>query len=119
MPELMTALAEQVIAGDYYCVNDDERPGRVSIDWPWSLASTALSSLPDCDEAGLRHLEALCARVEREDWVTRWDDPGDYPSGAGAGPLPTRWEAAPEVHALARAVREIVDDLRGKEASDG
>ena len=28
--------------------------------------------------------------------VERWDDPGDYPSGAGAGPLPSEYSAMAE-----------------------
>lgn len=115
-------LAERVIGGDYYSVDyDDGRTSRVSIDWPWSLASTVLASLPVAalTEAGLSHLEALCERVERCDWATLWEDPGVYPSNAGASALPSRYDPAPEVHALAEAVRDEVETIRQRRAGGG
>lgn len=112
-------IAEQVIGGDYYSVDDDGgRASRVSVDWPWALASTALTSLPDTDEAGLRHLEALCERIDRCNWATLWEDPGVYPSNAGGSALPSRYDPAPEVHALADAVREEIEAIRERLQGD-
>lgn len=112
-------LAEQVIGGDYYSFDEDDgRISRLSIDWPWSLASTALTSLPATDEAGLRHLEALCERIERCGWATLWEDPGVYPSNAGGSALPSRYDPAPEVQALAQAVREEIKAIRERRQGD-
>jgi hypothetical protein len=53
----------------------------------------------------------------RLEWA-KWDDPGDYPSNAGAGPLPSRWFIAdiPGEMALEPGPRDLEDGTLTAEA---
>jgi hypothetical protein len=105
-------LAATVSGQDLYRLDDEGQRGRNTVDWPWALAEATVKWLdagrPVEDAAALiRHVR----RVEESEWCTVWSDPGDYPSNAGAGPLPDVVSRATEPSDLADDVRRLISDM--------
>lgn len=61
-------------------------------------------------------IDAANTAIEDGCETERWDDPGDYPSGAGGGPLPSYDYLCPpeEVEVVVPATGEDVSELVGE-----